>query len=34
MFGNPYYFAINSPQAKIIKLNTIGIVEAIELSLY
>ena len=34
MFGNPYSFSIWSPQAKVIKLNTIGIVEAIELSIY
>ena len=34
MFGNPYHFAINSSQAKVIKLNTIGIIKAIELSLY
>ena len=34
MFGNPYNFSIKSPQAKIFKINTIGIIEAMELSLY
>ena len=34
MFGNPYSFSINSPQVKVIKINTIGIVEGIELTLY
>lgn len=34
MFGNPYSFSIRSPQSKIFKINTIGIIEAIELSIY
>lgn len=34
MFGNPYSFSIYSPQAKVFKINTIGIIEAIELTLY
>jgi hypothetical protein len=34
MFGNPYLFAINSPQAKVIKLDTFGIVEGMSLKLY
>jgi hypothetical protein len=34
MFGNPYLFAINSPQAKIIKLDTYGLIEGLSLKLY
>ena len=34
MFGNPYSFSIESPQAKIFKINTIGIIKGIELSIY
>lgn len=34
MFGNPYGFSVYSPQTKVIKLNTIGIVEGLELTLY
>ena len=34
MFGNPYSFAIYSPQAKTIKIDTMGILLAMELTLY
>lgn len=34
MFGNPYLFAINSPQAKVIKLDSFGLVEGLSLKLY
>ena len=34
MFGNPYSFSIWSPQAKVVKINTIGIINGVELSLY
>jgi hypothetical protein len=34
MFGNPYLFAIDSPQAKIIKLDTFGLIEGMSLKLY
>ena len=34
MFGNPYTFSIWSPQAKVIKIDTMGIVAGAELILY
>lgn len=34
MFGNPYGFSIYSQQAKVIKLDTLGIVKGLELTLY
>jgi len=34
MFGNLFSFSIRSPQSKIFKIDAIGIIEAIELSIY
>lgn len=34
MFGNPYAFSVYSPQAKVIKIDDMGIIDGIELSLY
>ena len=34
MFGNPYSFAVASPQSKIVKIDTMGIIVAMELVLY
>lgn len=34
MFGNPYLFAIKSPQAKVIKLSAFGLIESVSLTLY
>ena len=34
MFGNPYLFAIKSPQAKVIKLSAFGLIESASLTLY
>lgn len=34
MFGNPYNFSIYVPQAKVVNISSIGIIEAAEISIY